>query len=128
MADQSITRCRRQIVNLLGMELLGCEINIVMVLPRQLVRWPHQRRACRSHPYSCFRYGLRYDRPPTGGHDHEAGWVYLRVSTDNQTTDYQRRELEAVAARSGWDVVGIYEDAGITGAKGREQRPDFDVC
>jgi resolvase-like protein len=55
------------------------------------------------------------------------GWVYLRVSTDNQTTD-KRRELEAVAARSGWDVVGIYEDAGITGAKGQEQRPDFDVC
>jgi DNA invertase Pin-like site-specific DNA recombinase len=28
--------------------------------------------------------------------------VYLRVSTDDQTTDNQRRELEAVAARHGW--------------------------
>jgi DNA invertase Pin-like site-specific DNA recombinase len=52
--------------------------------------------------------------------------IYLRVSTDGQTTENQRRELEAVAARSGWEVVGFYEDAGISGAKGREQRPRFD--
>ena len=52
--------------------------------------------------------------------------IYLRVSTDGQTTENQRRELEAVAARSGWQVVGIYEDAGISGAKGRDQRPGFD--
>jgi DNA invertase Pin-like site-specific DNA recombinase len=31
--------------------------------------------------------------------------IYLRVSTDKQTTDNQRRELEAVAARSGWHVL-----------------------
>jgi DNA invertase Pin-like site-specific DNA recombinase len=52
--------------------------------------------------------------------------IYLRVSTSGQTTENQRRELEAVAARSGWEVVGIYEDAGISGAKGRDQRPAFD--
>src|SRR6185312_7084470 len=52
--------------------------------------------------------------------------IYLRVSTDSQTTDNQRRELETIAARSGWEVVGIYEDAGISGAKGREKRPGFD--
>jgi DNA invertase Pin-like site-specific DNA recombinase len=52
--------------------------------------------------------------------------IYLRVSTDTQTTDNQRRELEAVAARSGWEVVGIYEDAGISGTKGRDKRPGFD--
>jgi DNA invertase Pin-like site-specific DNA recombinase len=52
--------------------------------------------------------------------------IYLRVSTDSQTTENQRRELEAVAARSGWQVVGIYEDTGISGAKGRDKRPDFD--
>jgi hypothetical protein len=39
--------------------------------------------------------------------------IYLRVSTDGQTTENQRRELAAVAARSGWEVVGIYEDAGV---------------
>src|SRR5437762_780434 len=52
--------------------------------------------------------------------------IYLRVSTDSQTTDNQRRELEAVAARSGWQVVGFYEDAGISGAKNRDQRPGLD--
>jgi DNA invertase Pin-like site-specific DNA recombinase len=52
--------------------------------------------------------------------------IYLRVSTDRQTTENQRRELEAVAARSGWQVVGVYEDAGISGTKGRDKRPGFD--
>src|ERR1700752_928148 len=52
--------------------------------------------------------------------------IYIRVSTDGQTTENQRRELEAVAARSGWEIVGFYEDAGISGAKGREKRPGFD--
>jgi DNA invertase Pin-like site-specific DNA recombinase len=52
--------------------------------------------------------------------------IYLRVSTDSQTTENQRRELEAVATRSGWHVIGIYEDAGISGAKGRDKRPGFD--
>lgn len=51
---------------------------------------------------------------------------YLRVSTGEQTTDNQRRELQAVAERSGWDVVEVYEDAGISGAKGRDKRPAFD--
>lgn len=52
--------------------------------------------------------------------------IYLRVSTDAQTTDNQRRELEAVAARSNWQVIEFYEDAGISGAKGRDKRPGFD--
>jgi DNA invertase Pin-like site-specific DNA recombinase len=53
--------------------------------------------------------------------------IYLRVSTTNgQTTENQRRELEAVAARSGWQIVGFYEDNGISGAKGRDKRPGFD--
>ena len=52
--------------------------------------------------------------------------IYLRVSTGGQTTENQRRELEAVATRSGRQVVGVYEDAGMSGAKGREKRPGFD--
>jgi DNA invertase Pin-like site-specific DNA recombinase len=52
--------------------------------------------------------------------------LYLRVSTDEQTTENQRRELEAVAERSGWDVVEVYEDHGISGAKGRDKRPALD--
>ena len=53
--------------------------------------------------------------------------IYLRVSTSKQDTNNQRRELLAVAARSGWDVVRVYEDAGISGAKGRNKRPGLDA-
>lgn len=52
--------------------------------------------------------------------------IYLRVSTDGQTTENQRMELERVAELSRWTVVEIYEDAGISGAKGREGRPAWD--
>jgi DNA invertase Pin-like site-specific DNA recombinase len=51
--------------------------------------------------------------------------LYLRVSTSEQTTRNQRRQLEAVAKRHGWEVVAVFEDAGISGAKGRDQRPGF---
>jgi DNA invertase Pin-like site-specific DNA recombinase len=51
--------------------------------------------------------------------------LYLRVSTSEQTTRNQRRQLETVAKRNGWQVVAIFEDAGISGAKGREQSPGF---
>lgn len=53
--------------------------------------------------------------------------IYLRVSTDEQDTQNQRRELETVAAHKGWDVVTIFEDAGISGAKGRDKRPGLDA-
>jgi DNA invertase Pin-like site-specific DNA recombinase len=52
--------------------------------------------------------------------------IDLRVSTNGQTTANQLCELEAIAGRSGWQVIGIYEDAGISGAKGRDKRPGFD--
>jgi DNA invertase Pin-like site-specific DNA recombinase len=53
--------------------------------------------------------------------------IYIRVSTSKQDTDNQRRELEAVAKMSGWQVVKVFEDAGISGAKGRDQRPGLDA-
>jgi DNA invertase Pin-like site-specific DNA recombinase len=53
--------------------------------------------------------------------------IYLRVSTSKQETSNQRRELEAVARRSGWKIVKVYEDAGISGAKGRDGRPGLDA-
>ena len=52
--------------------------------------------------------------------------IYTRVSTNGQTTENQWRQLKAVAKRSRWKVVEIYEDAGISGAKGRDKRPEFD--
>jgi DNA invertase Pin-like site-specific DNA recombinase len=52
--------------------------------------------------------------------------IYARVSTDQQTTDNQVRELRAVAERKGWTIAEEYIDAGVSGAKGRDQRPAFD--
>ena len=52
--------------------------------------------------------------------------VYLRVSRDDQTTENQRLVLARVAGHRGWEIVHAYEDQGISGAKGRDQRPAFD--
>src|SRR5258707_6077727 len=49
--------------------------------------------------------------------------IYLRVSTDGQTVENQRRELKAAAKRHGWQVVETFADEGISGAKGRDKRP-----
>jgi len=37
------------------------------------------------------------------------------------------RELSAVADRSGWEIWKVYEDAGISGAKGRDRRPGLEA-
>ena len=52
--------------------------------------------------------------------------LYLRVSTDGQSVENQRRELIATAERCGWTIVAEFSDAGISGAKGRDKRPAFD--
>lgn len=53
--------------------------------------------------------------------------LYLRVSRDGQTVENQRAELQAAAARNGWRIVAEFADEGISGAKGRDQRPSFDA-
>jgi DNA invertase Pin-like site-specific DNA recombinase len=52
--------------------------------------------------------------------------LYLRVSTTDQTTDNQERELRIAADRLGHTVVEVYRDFGISGSKGRDKRPGFD--
>lgn len=52
--------------------------------------------------------------------------LYLRVSTSGQSTENQRQALEAVASKSGWEIVEVYRDHAVSGAKGRPQRPGFD--
>ena len=52
--------------------------------------------------------------------------MYLRVSRDSQTTENQRIVLAKLAERRGFEIVREYEDAGISGGKGREKRPAFD--
>lgn len=51
--------------------------------------------------------------------------IYARVSTDSQTTKNQTRELEAYAARMGYQIVATLTDKGISGSKGKKDRPAF---
>jgi DNA invertase Pin-like site-specific DNA recombinase len=53
--------------------------------------------------------------------------LYLRVSTAEQTTANQERELREVASRIGCEIVKVYKDHGVSGAKGRDKRPAFDA-
>src|SRR5262245_6811305 len=53
--------------------------------------------------------------------------LYLRVSTIDQTTANQERELREIAGRMGCEIIKVYKDHGISGAKGRDKRPGFDA-
>jgi DNA invertase Pin-like site-specific DNA recombinase len=53
--------------------------------------------------------------------------LYLRVSTLDQTTANQERELREIAGRMGCKIVKIYKDHGISGTRGRDKRPGFDA-
>jgi len=52
--------------------------------------------------------------------------LYVRVSTDHQSVKNQEIELQVVAERHGWQVLSVYRDQGISGAKGRDKRPGLD--
>ncbi|TDJ67931.1 MAG: resolvase [Proteobacteria bacterium] len=52
--------------------------------------------------------------------------IYARVSTNGQSVNNQLRELRQVAKRQRWKVVAEFMDRGVSGAKGRAQRPQFD--
>jgi DNA invertase Pin-like site-specific DNA recombinase len=52
--------------------------------------------------------------------------IYVHVSTDKQTTDNQITALRQIAERRGWQIVEQYSDNGISGSKGRDQRPGLD--
>lgn len=51
--------------------------------------------------------------------------IYLRVSTKEQTTENQRIKLEEVALRAGWTIAAVYEDLAVSGAKSKQDRPEF---
>ena len=53
--------------------------------------------------------------------------LYARVSTDTQTTQNQLLQLRAVAERHGWVIVAEFVDHGVSGAKGRLERQQFDA-
>jgi DNA invertase Pin-like site-specific DNA recombinase len=52
--------------------------------------------------------------------------LYVRVSTDRQTVENQIAALSKVADARGWQIVATFNDAGISGAKGRKNRPGLD--
>ena len=52
--------------------------------------------------------------------------IYGRVSTNQQTVENQLLDLQKVATRNNWEVVGVYTDEGISGKHGRDKRPQFD--
>ena len=52
--------------------------------------------------------------------------LYARVSTTGQSVSNQLQELRKVAENHGWEIVHEYRDQGISGAKGRDKRPQFD--
>lgn len=52
--------------------------------------------------------------------------LYARVSTDSQTVANQLEALHEAGERMGWQIVDEFKDRGISGAKGRDQRPQFD--
>ncbi|WP_207717749.1 recombinase family protein [Caenimonas soli] len=53
--------------------------------------------------------------------------LYARVSIDRQSTSNQLLELKETAERLEWAVVAEFVDRGISGAKGRKDRPQLDA-
>jgi DNA invertase Pin-like site-specific DNA recombinase len=68
------------------------------------------------------REGAVYDKTMNG----KRVGLYLRVSTGEQTIENQRQALTAACEARGWRIVAVFEDPGISGAKGREKRPGYD--
>ena len=52
--------------------------------------------------------------------------IYSRVSTNDQTIDNQLKVLRDIADKRGLEVVREISDEGISGAKGRDERKEFD--
>jgi hypothetical protein len=58
-----------------------------------------------------------------------AAYGYCRVSTDQQrdsgiSIEEQRRKIEARAAEMGWNLAGVFVDAGVSGSIPLAQRPE----
>src|SRR6266487_547506 len=82
---------------------------------------PYAIRVVKAHEvqYACCRFSM--------GKAMKRAAIYLRVSTQDQTTSNQEHELRQAAERAGWQGAKVYKDHGISGAKGRNGRPAFDA-
>jgi DNA invertase Pin-like site-specific DNA recombinase len=45
--------------------------------------------------------------------------IYMRVSTDGQTTENQRLSTESYCKLQNWKIAKVYEDVGVSGAQDR---------
>lgn len=52
--------------------------------------------------------------------------IYVRVSTVKQTVENQIQVLREYSDRCGYQITQIYSDNGISGSKGRKDRPGLD--
>ena len=52
--------------------------------------------------------------------------IYVRVSTTKQTVENQIQVLREYSDRCGYQITQIYSDNGISGSKGRQDRPGLD--
>ena len=53
--------------------------------------------------------------------------IYARVSTKEQNTENQIEVLKGVASKAGWEIARTFIDNGISGSKGRKERPALDA-
>jgi hypothetical protein len=72
---------------------------------------PEQNRSCRSLKQRAFSLAVKLMRRAA---------VCLRVSTQDQTIANQERELREVASRMACEIVHVYRDHGVSGAKARD--------
>ena len=52
--------------------------------------------------------------------------LYVRVSSDQQSIQNQLAELRRAIDFEGWQEVAVYKDEGVSGIKGRNERPGLD--
>jgi DNA invertase Pin-like site-specific DNA recombinase len=52
--------------------------------------------------------------------------IYVRVSTTKQTVENQIQVLREYSDRCGYQITQIYSDRGISGSRGRQDRPKLD--
>ncbi len=48
--------------------------------------------------------------------------IYARVSTKSQSVENQIADLRQVCERQNWDIVQVFVDEGVSGARGRQER------
>src|SRR5215210_3222232 len=86
-----------------------------------------QGRYCRCGVYGKQMYSVQHRARERPMPKPKRAALYLRVSTDGQSVENQRSDLAKLAELRAWEVVATYQDAGVSGSKGRDKRPGLDA-